>query len=292
MKLNKYSRLQIRMLITLFCIGLHSQAQNVKELLILHTNDTHSRIDPLPITPDFPERSNKAGYVRRATLVRNLRAQHPDLLLFDCGDFSQGTPYYNMFQGEVEVKLMSEMGYDAGAIGNHEFDFGIENMKRIFTQASYPIVCANYDFNGTVLEGIVKPYVILKRNGLKIGVFGLSPRMEGLVSGSNFKGVTYKDPVKCANEVAEHLKIKEHCDVVICLSHMGWKAGVNNPECDEYIIERTRHIDVILGGHSHSYFKEPIYYRNVDGDQVILQQMGKNGQFVGTLKLTFTKDKQ
>lgn len=292
MKRNNYICIQTGMLIALLCIGLQSQAQNIKELLILHTNDTHSRIEPTPINPDFPERSNKAGYVRRATLVRNLRAQYPDLLLFDCGDFSQGTPYYNMFQGEVEVKLMSEMGYDAGAIGNHEFDFGLENMKRIFTQANYPFVCANYDFTGTVLEDIVKPYVILKRNGLKIGVFGLSPRMEGLVSENNFRGVTYHDPVKCANKVAEHLKIKENCDVVICLSHMGWKAGVNNPECDEYIIERTRHIDVVLGGHSHSYFKEPAYYKNADGEQVVLQQMGKNGQFVGSLKLTFTKDKQ
>lgn len=286
MKSIQHICLRVFVLAVLCCVGLPVGAQAVKELLILHTNDVHSRIEPLPVNAEHPERSDKAGFVRRATLVRDMRAKYPDLLLFDCGDFSQGTPYYNMFQGEVEVNLMSEMGYDAGTIGNHEFDYGLDNMKRIFSLANYPIVCANYDFTGTVLEEIVKPYVILKRNGLKIGVFGLSPRMEGLVTGANYRGVTYKDPVESANRVAELLKLKEHCDIIICLSHMGWKAGVNNPECDEYIIARTRYIDVVLGGHSHSFFKEPIFYRNLDGEEVALQQMGKNAQYVGTMKLT------
>ncbi len=286
MKSIQHICLRVFVLAVLCCVGLPVGAQAVKELLILHTNDVHSRIEPLPVNAEHPERSDKAGFVRRATLVRDMRAKYPDLLLFDCGDFSQGTPYYNMFQGEVEVNLMSEMGYDAGTIGNHEFDYGLDNMKRIFSLANYPIVCANYDFTGTVLEEIVKPYVILKRNGLKIGVFGLSPRMEGLVTGANYRGVMYKDPVESANRVAELLKLKEHCDIIICLSHMGWKAGVNNPECDEYIIARTRYIDVVLGGHSHSFFKEPIFYRNLDGEEVALQQMGKNAQYVGTMKLT------
>lgn len=286
--LFKLVLLRTGLLLGLMLSALPSEAQRTRELVILHTNDTHSRIEPLPANFKPADRADKAGFVRRATLVREMRREHPDLLLFDCGDFSQGTPYYNMFQGEVEVRLMNAAGYDAGTIGNHEFDFGLDNMCRIFRMARYPIVCANYDFTGTVLEKVVKPYTIIRRHGLKIGVFGLSPRMEGLVQECNYEGVTYKDPVEAANEVAALLKEKEHCDLVVCLSHLGWKSGLNNPESDEYLIPRTRHIDIVLGGHSHSLFSDVVWYRNLDGEQVALQQMGKNGEFVGkmTVKLS------
>lgn len=207
------------------------------------------------------------------------------MLLFDSGDFSQGSPYYNMFKGDVEIRLMNEMGYDAGTIGNHEFDYGLDNMARLFQIAKFPIVCANYSVEGTVLEGIVKPYVILHRNGLKIGVFGLGPKMEGLVQQKNYEGLVYNDPVKCANEVADLLKNKKHCDVVICLSHLGWKGT----DSDEVLIPATRNIDVVLGGHSHSYFEAPVYYKNLDGVEVPLQQMGKNARFVGRMVLKFQK---
>ncbi len=172
---------RIYLLVAALCVMSALAAQDVKELLILHTNDTHSCIEPLSENDPNPEFAGKGGFVRRATLVKECRKQNKDLLLFDCGDFSQGSPYYNMFGGEVEIKLMNEMGYDAGTIGNHEFDFGMDNMARIFQMANFPIVCANYDVTGTVLEGIVKPYVVLERNGLKIGVFGLSPAVDGLV---------------------------------------------------------------------------------------------------------------
>ena len=270
--------------------GSFAVAQEVKELLILHTNDTHSRIEPLDEDAQPAEYAGKGGCLRRAAFVEMMRKEHPGLLLLDCGDYSQGTPYYNLFKGEVEIRLMNQMGYDAAAIGNHEFDFGLENMARLFRMADFPVVCANYDFTGTPLEHLVKPYTVLQRNGLRIGIFGLSPVLEGLVQASNCEGVRYNDPVATANAVASLLKGKEHCDLVVCLSHLGWQPLPNNPMCDEYLIAHTRHIDVVLGGHSHSYFEQPVYYENLDGEEVPLQQMGKNGVFVGVMSLEFEKE--
>lgn len=277
-------------LLTALCFCFLLSAQEVKDLLILHTNDTHSRIEPMSKRTKDAGQADKGGYVRRATFIKGMREQDKDLLLFDCGDFSQGTPYYNMFRGEVEVKLMNEMGYDAATIGNHEFDFGLDNMLRLFRMADFPVVCANYDFTGTVLEGVVKPYVILERKGLKVGVFGLSPMMEGLVQEKNCEGVVYNEPAEVANKVAAHLKNDEKCDVVICLSHLGWQSGVKNPASDEYLIPRTRNIDAVLGGHSHSLFEKTLFYKNLDGVEIPLQQMGKNGLFVGKLDLKFEKE--
>lgn len=284
--INDNYRKRYGVLLSVLLVCFVAFAQEVKELLILHTNDTHSCIEPISKTNPNKEQADKGGYVRRATFIKEKRKENSDLLLFDCGDFSQGSPYYNMFRGEVEIRLMNEMGYDAGTIGNHEFDFGIDNMVRLFKMADFPIVCANYDFKGTALEGIVKPYTIIERNGLKVGIFGLSPRLEGLVQADNYQGVTYKEPNEVANEVAGLLRNKENCDVVICLSHLGWKAGLNNPACDENLIANTRNIDVVLGGHSHSLFDKTLYYNNLDGKEIPLQQMGKSGIFVGTMKLT------
>ena len=165
-----------------FLFAVVATAQKTKEVYVFHTNDMHSRVEAFPQDYQDTLLAGKGGLVRRATFIKEQRRMHPDLLLFDSGDFSQGTPYYNLFKGEVEVKLMNEMGYDAGTIGNHEFDFGLENMARLFKLANFPIVCANYDVTGTVLEGLVKEYVILNREGLKIGVFGLGPQLEGLVA--------------------------------------------------------------------------------------------------------------
>lgn len=269
------------------CICSALAAQDIKELLILHTNDTHSRIEPIPATDPNPEYAGKAGFVRRATLIKEIRKQNKDLLLFDCGDFSQGSPFYNMFKGEVEVKLMNEMGYDAGTIGNHEFDFGLDNMARIFKMAQFPIVCANYDVKGTVLEGIVKPYVVLERNGMRIGVFGLSPVLEGLVQAKNCEGVVFEDPIEAARRVARILKEQEKCDLVVCLSHLGWQG---EPYSDETLIPNTRYIDIVLGGHSHSYFDKTLFYKNLDGEGIPLQQMGKNAVYVGEMKVKMKKN--
>ena len=271
------------------CLVAPESAQDTKQLVILQTSDTHSRIEP--IAAHVADRyAGMAGTVRRATLIKEARAVNPDLLLFDCGDISQGTPYYNLFQGEVEIKMMNLMGYDAMTIGNHEFDFGLENMARLFRMANFPVVCANYDVTGTVLEGLVKPYITLERNGLKIGVFGLSPKMEGLVQADKCEGVVYSDPIEAAQKMVDLLRNKEECDVIICLSHLGYQ--LKNAPCDEVLAQKTDHIDAILGGHTHTFMKEPVIYLNKDGKNVPVLHTGKSGIYVGMLKLTLTKNEE
>ncbi len=262
--------------------GMSATGENEVELRIVHTNDTHSCV--MPVSPHSSDTAlaDKGGFVRRAALVRDLRAEDNSLLLFDSGDFSQGSAYYNLYKGEVEVKLMNEMRYDAATIGNHEFDFGLENMARIFRMAGFPIVCANYHVEGTVLEGLVKPYVILERKGVKIGVFGLGTQLEGMVASENYAGVIYEDPITAANRVADILKHREHCDLVVCLSHLGWQIdGIDDSE----VIPATRDIDIVLGGHSHTYMEHPEVVKNANGEYVYCNQMGKHGRYVGELSL-------
>ena len=258
----------------------------VKKLLILHTNDTHSCVMPLKTTLADTLQAGRGGFLRRLAMLDQERRKNPDLLLFDSGDFSQGSSYYSMFKGDVEVELMNMMRYDAATIGNHEFDFGMENMARLFRMADFPIVCANYDFTGTCVEGLVKPYVVIRRNGVKIGVFGLSPKMKGLVSDKNCVGVKYLDPVKAAQKTADLLKNKEKCDLVVCISHLGWNIGGDD---DVLMMKNTRNIDIVLGGHSHSYFKQEKWVKNLDGVSVPNDQNGKSGIFVGRLEVEMKK---
>lgn len=258
----------------------------VKKLLILHTNDTHSCVMPLKTTLADTLQAGRGGFLRRLEMLGQERRKNPDLLLFDSGDFSQGSSYYSMFKGDVEVGLMNMMRYDAATIGNHEFDFGMENMARLFRMADFPIVCANYDFTGTCVEGLVKPYVVIRRNGVKIGVFGLSPKMKGLVSDKNCVGVKYLDPVKAAQKTADLLKNKEKCDLVVCISHLGWNIGGDD---DVLMMKNTRNIDIVLGGHSHSYFKQEKWVKNLDGVSVPNDQNGKSGIFVGRLEVEMKK---
>ena len=220
-------------------------------MLILHTNDTHSTVLPLNPNLSDPVKAGNGGYLRRINMLKDERKKDPELLLIDSGDFSQGSGYYTMFKGDVEVGLMNQMGYDAATIGNHEFDFGLDNMARLFKMAKFPIVCTNYDFTGTVCEGLVKPYVILKRKGVKIGLFGLSPKMKGLVSDKNCVGVKYLDPAKVALETAAMLKKEKKCDVVICISHLGWEIGGDD---DSYMIKNSRDIDLVLDDSTVEFF--------------------------------------
>ncbi len=265
-----------------------TMAKGKKELTILHTNDTHSCILPLSENLADTMLAGRGGFLRRIAMLKEERAKDPDLLYFDSGDFSQGSPYYNMYKGDVEVGLMNQMGIDASTIGNHEFDFGLDNMARIFKMANFPILCSNYDFTGTVLEGIVKPYTIIKRKGIKIGVFALDPELEGLVSASNCPGVKYLDPTTVANEMATMLRQEKKCDIVICISHIGWQ-GKSNPEPTVFC--NTRGIDLILGGHSHTYFETLRYITDLDGKQIPVDQNGKHAIFVGKMTLTFDKKK-
>jgi len=258
-----------------------AQAKKRKQLVVLHTNDTHSQIQPFSAQLTDTMKADRGGFLRRIAMLQEERAKDPDLLYFDSGDFFQGSAYFTMFKGDVEVGLMNYMGIDAATIGNHEFDFGLENLARVFRQANFPIVCANYDFTGTPCEGLVKPYVILKRKGVKIGVFGLSPRMEGLVAQDKCAGVKYLDPGQVALETATLLKQKERCDVVICISHLGWQSY--RDEDDQYMVPRSRYIDLVLGGHTHTYFNKLEYLTDLDGRPVAVDQNGKGACFVGRM---------
>lgn len=271
--------------ILMMMVSLAGQAKKHKQLVILHTNDTHSAI--LPFNSQLPDtmKADRGGFLRRIAMLKEERAKHPDLLYFDSGDFFQGSAYFTMFKGDVEVGLMNQMGIDASTIGNHEFDFGLENMARTFKLANFPILCANYDFTGTVMEGICKPWIVIKRNGLKIGVFAVCPKLKGLVSDKNCVGVKYLDPAKVALETATMLKQQQKCDMVICISHLGWNS--NRGEDDQYMIEGSRNIDLVLGGHSHTFMSQLEYWKNMDGKPVPVDQNGKSALFVGRMVVDF-----
>lgn len=275
-----YSRLILVLALCMSSMGMSAQ----KQLTVLHTNDTHSCIMPLSENLADTMLAGRGGFVRRIAMLEEERRTEPDLLLFDSGDFSQGSSYYTLFKGDVEVGLMNRMHYDAGTIGNHEFDFGLENMARVFAGLNYPIVCANYKFSQYGLDKMVKPYVILKRNGVKIGVFGLSPELDGLVDRKNYEATQYLDPVVTAQAMADELH-KKKCDVVICLSHLGWNEGGMG---DQEMISKTRGIDLVLGGHSHTYFEKLRYVKNLDGKPIPVDQNGKHGIFLGKMKLSLS----
>lgn len=268
-----------------FCaVVLVSAAQ--KKIEILHTNDTHSCVMPLSSSLDDTLFANRGGFLRRMNMIKEERTKNPGLLLFDSGDFSQGSPYYTLFKGEVEIGLMNMMGYDATTIGNHEFDSGLDNMAKLFKMAKFPVISSNYDVTGTPLEGIVRPYTVMKRNGIKIGVFALDRELDGLVGTNNYGSIKYLDPIKVANDMASLLKNKEKCDLVICLSHLGWESeGMG----DQMVISHSRNIDLVLGGHSHSFFKTLRYVKNLDGKEIPVDQNGKSGIYVGKITLDFTK---
>lgn len=232
----------------ILCVSLAASAQRTKQLTILHTSDTHSRIEPID-SHAADQYAGMGGVVRRATFLKDYRAKHPDVLLFD---------------------------------------FGLDNMARLFRMADFPVVCANYDVTGTVLEGLVKPYVVLNRNGMKIGVFGLSPKMEGLVQADKCEGIVYNDPIAVAQKIADRLRTKEGCDVVVCLSHLGFR--IKNGVCDEKLAAETKGIDVILGGHSHTFMEKPAFFLNAEGKSIPVLHTGKNGIFVGELDLTLSEE--
>ena len=270
----------------IFVLAVSVVAKAQKQIVILHTNDTDSTIEPVSKYSKVKEAAGKAGCVRRATMVKQLREQNPDILLFDSGDFSQGSTFYTMYKGDVEVGLMNIMGYDAATIGNHEFDFGLDNLARLARQAKFPIVCSNCDFTGTPCQDVIKKYCVVVRDGVRIGVFGLTPKIEGLVMKENIAGVKYIDPIQATKEMVSVLRDKERCDIVVCLSHLGWKLAPEYID-DQVLISSTTGIDIVLGGHSHTYMKEMEWVDNAEGKSIPVDQNGKHGAFVGkiTLKL-------
>lgn len=261
----------------LWCtLCLFACSPKANHLTILHTNDTHSQI--------LPNNKKQGGYARRMGVIREEREKDPNLLLLDAGDFSQGTPFFNFYHGRVEIDALNRMGYDVTTLGNHEFDNGLDTLATILRGAKFDVVCANYDVTGTVLEGLVKPYTILRRGGLKIGVFGLGVNPVGLITERNFAPVRYLEPYAIAQETADLLRNDKHCDVVICLSHMGSFTENEGDKCDAELASLTRGIDVIIGGHTHKFY-DNLRVANLDGDSIPLCQMAKSGAFLGKIIL-------
>lgn len=261
-----------------------------KHLTVLHTNDVHSYIDPFPA--DHPKNPNMGGVARRATLIEKIRTENPNVLLLDAGDIFQGTPYFNYYGGELEFKLMSMMKYDLATIGNHDFDNGIDGLYGQLPNATFEFVSANYDFKNTVLDGHVKPYKVFNKNGIKVGVFGLGVELEGLVDKRNYKETVYHDPVSVAQEMSRVLKHEKKCDLVICLSHIGYQYK-NEPDkiCDTKLATLTKDIDLIIGGHTHTFLDKPTILKNSDGKDVLVNQVGCYGINLGRIDFYFNEEK-
>jgi 5'-nucleotidase len=280
--------MKIRRILAAVALGMAmsaAQAQQHKQLVILHTNDTHSCIQPLSENLADTMLAGRGGFARRIAMLRQERQQDPDLLLFDSGDFCQGSPYFTLYKGDVETGLMNMMHYDAGTIGNHEFDYGLENVARMIRRLNFPIVCANYKFSQYGLDKLVKPYVILRRKGMKIGVFGIGTQLEGMVDKKNYENTVYLDPVRTAQQMADLLHRKK-CDLVICLSHIGWEKDAFG---DQELVRKTRGIDLVLGGHSHTYLRKIEYVNNLDGKPTPIDQNGKQAIYVGKIKVDMTR---
>ena len=250
-------------------------------ITILHTNDTHSQIDPLPSND---RNAGKGGVARRATLVKRIKRENPNTLLVDAGDVMQGTPYFNFYKGEVEYKAMSAIGYDAGTLGNHEFDNGVESLAAALKFASFDIVSANYDVTGTVLEGRVKRYVVKTLGGIRVGLFGLGISPVSLITPDNFRGVTFIDPTVAARDVVKKLREEERCALVVCMSHLGYFE--NGQRGDSLVASQVDGIDFIASGHTHTFMDEPATQTQPCGAKTLIFQVGKSGIYVGRVDFT------
>ena len=265
------------------------ETSDLKKITILHTNDVHSHIEPF--SSEHSEFPNQGGFERRSTLVNSIRKNNPNTLLFDAGDIFQGTPYFNFFNGELEFKLMSLLKYDAVTIGNHDFDNGITGLYEQMPKASFDFLISNYDFSNTVLEGKTKNYKIYNKSGIKIGVFGLGIELEGLVTKELYKETKYLDPIEISRDISDKLKFEENCDLIICLSHLGYKYN-NLPErvCDYNLAKKSNHIDLIIGGHTHTFMQKPVVLKNEKGNDVIINQVGCFGLYLGQIDFFFDRN--
>ena len=274
-------------LASLSVVGLNScnlLNKDVK-LTILHTNDVHSQIEPFPFNHNkYPDRG---GFARRANIFRGLMKINPNTLIFDAGDIFQGTPYFNFFKGELELNLMKKMGYNAATIGNHEFDAGLSSLKKNILNNDFQFISSNYDFDNTDLEGLVNKYKVYNRQGIKIGVFGLGIELNGLVNSSLYKETKYYDPVEIATEMTRKLKKEKKCDLIICISHLG-HSYQNDKISDLKLGKLTSDIDLIIGGHTHTLLKKPEIIKNLKHEDVIINQVGSNGVFIGKIDFNFS----
>ncbi|MDO1500242.1 metallophosphatase [Winogradskyella maritima] len=267
-----------------------SFASKPKHITILHTNDVHSHIDPFG--PDDGRNANKGGVARRASLVEAIRKENPNTLLLDAGDIFQGTPYFNYYGGELEFKLMSMLKYDVATIGNHDFDNGIDGLYAQLPHAKFDFVSANYDFSNTVMDGQVKPYKIFVKDGIKIGVFGVGIELEGLVDKNMYKETVYHSPIEIAQDMSRELKETEQCDLVICLSHIGYYYKSSPDRVSDLNLARaTKDIDLIIGGHTHTFLPKPTIEKNSVGKNVLVNQVGCYGLYLGRLDFYFEEGK-
>ncbi len=277
-------------LVTFGGLGLQSfSSSKSKKITILHTNDVHSHIDPFG--PGAGRNANKGGVARRARLVESIRQENPNTLLLDAGDIFQGTPYFNYYGGELEFKLMSMLKYDAATIGNHDFDNGIDGFYAQLPHAKFDFISSNYDLTNTVLDTHVKPYSIFKKDGIKIGIFGLGIELDGLVIKNLYKETKYLDPIEIAQDMSRVLKTNENCDLVVCLSHIGYHyENSDDIVSDLKLAKATKNIDLIIGGHTHTFLPKPTIEKNSDGKNVLVNQVGCYGLYVGRIDFYFDSD--
>ena len=257
-------------------------------ITILHTNDTHARIEPFP--DSAPNHAGMGGVARRATLVNRLRAEYPDSLLLDAGDVFQGTPYFNKYDGALDYEVMSKMGYDATTIGNHEFDNSVEGFEKVMGKANFPFVSSNYDFGTTIMGRRVQDFIVRKVAGVKIGIFGLGVAFENLVLPHLHKGVTYLDPVEVSADMVTRLKRHHYCDMIICLSHIGYRYD-DNRVSDRVVAQQVDGIDLIIGGHTHTFMPEPELIERADGGRTWISQVGFAGVVLGRMDFYFDKER-
>jgi 5'-nucleotidase len=259
-----------------------STPSDIKKITILHTNDVHSHIDPFPA--DHPKNPKLGGAARRAAIIEGIRKEEKNVLLLDAGDIFQGTPYFNYYGGELEFKLMSMMQYDLATMGNHDFDNGIDGFYAQLPNAKFDFVSANYDFKNTILNDIVKPYKIIIKDAIKIGIFGLGVQLDGLVDKKLYKETVYNNPIEVAQDMTRILKEEKKCDLVICLSHLGFKYK-DEPEkpSDILLAQKTKYIDLIIGGHTHTFLDKPIIEKNSEGKDVLINQVGCFGLNLGRI---------
>ena len=288
MKTQNYNNKLIFVLLLLLFTGF-IQAQGTKKLVILYTNDTHSRMDPIPKTAS--KNADKGGVIRRQAYIEQVRKENPNVLVLQAGDIVQGTPYYNLFLGKADMDMMNFIGYDASCLGNHEFDLGLKGLGDLIEWANFPFIATNYDFSGTFLAGKLKEYLIFKKNGIKIGIIGIGIDPEHLIAKKNYAGMTFLDPATTATTTATFLKEKMKCDIVICLSHLGYYINQPSKFGDIELAQNTRNVDVIIGGHSHTLLPTLVKESNLDGKNVIITQMEKDGVYVGRLNILFSEKK-
>ncbi len=258
---------------------------NGQDLVILHSNDVHSNIETL----SSGRNKGFGGLQRRANYVAKIKKENKNVLILDAGDYNQGTPYFTMFKGNVEVKLNNALGLDVATLGNHEFDNGQVELARRLSMAKYKTVCANYDFKGTPLERYVKQYTVVKKGGWKIGIVGALANLNGLVSAAGRANLTYKNPISIVDSIGKILKEQYKCDIVICLSHLGYDGGTPAEPADLDVAAQTSYIDLIIGGHTHTFLEKPTVVKNRDGRDVIVTTAGAHGVYNGRVDITFPR---